>query len=372
MLWRCVLVGLVVLGAPLAAVAQWGIQDAHTTADLRGIDSLGKGVAWASGSHGTVLRTEDAGFVWQLCTVPPGAEALDFRGIQAFDHNTAIVMSSGKGDLSRLYKTTDGCQSWTLVATNPDKEGFWDAVWFEPNGKALFILGDPVQGAFRLFSSQVDERKMQFGKLESNWNGHPITASPGESAFAASNSLFAYSVGDGTFSFITGGARSEIIREEHGLDSKKGMFSEWSRNALPFLAGDSSGAFSIAATDYDEKRKQKVVVVVGGNYKQPDLHVKTAAYSFDWGYHFSTADTPPHGYRSAVGYDKAHNAWITVGPNGTDISTDDGRNWRALRPGPGDAPEADQHWNALSLPFVVGPHGRIGVLRPEALAGATK
>jgi hypothetical protein len=51
----------------------------------------------------------------------------------------------------------------------------------------------------------------------------------------------------------------------------------------------------------------------------------------------------------------------------TDISTDDGRNWRALRPTPSEPADADQHWNALSLPFVVGPHGRIGRLRADAL-----
>ena len=66
--------------------------------------------------------------VWQLCTIPPGAEKLDFRGIQAFDANTAIVMSSGTGDLSRLYKTTDGCHSWKLIFTNPDADGFFDAI----------------------------------------------------------------------------------------------------------------------------------------------------------------------------------------------------------------------------------------------------
>ena len=103
-------------------------RDSGTTADLRGIDNVGGGVAWASGTNGTVLRTEDGGYLWQPCAVPPGAEHLDFRGIQAFDANTAIVMSSGKGDLSRLYKTTDGCQTWKLVFTNPDKDGFWDAL----------------------------------------------------------------------------------------------------------------------------------------------------------------------------------------------------------------------------------------------------
>jgi len=65
----------------------------------------------------------------------------------------------------------------------------------------------------------------------------------------------------------------------------------------------------------------------------------------------------------------AAKTWITVGPNGTDISTDDGRNWRALHPDPAlhEAPDADRDWNALSLPFVVGPHGRIGKLNPQAL-----
>jgi len=33
-----------------------------------------------------------------------------------------------------------------------------------------------------------------------------------------------------------------------------------------------------------------------------------------------------------------------------------------------EAPDADRDWNALSLPFVVGPHGRIGKLNPKALA----
>ena len=62
----------------------WKMQDSRTTADLKGIDSLGGGVAWASDTNGTVLRNEDAGFVWQLRTVPTGADNLDFRWVQAF------------------------------------------------------------------------------------------------------------------------------------------------------------------------------------------------------------------------------------------------------------------------------------------------
>ena len=80
--------------AALTATAhsQWQLQPAPTTADLRGIDNVGNGIAWASGTNGTILRTTDSGAHWQLCTIPPNAEHLDFRGIQAFDATTAIVM----------------------------------------------------------------------------------------------------------------------------------------------------------------------------------------------------------------------------------------------------------------------------------------
>jgi hypothetical protein len=115
--------------------AQWQLQDAHTTADLRGIDNVGSGVAWASGSDGTILRTEDAGIVWQLCAKPPNADHLDFRAIQAFDNSTAIIMSSGKGDLSRLYKTsTDDGRNWRALKPDPkfndppDADQHWNAL----------------------------------------------------------------------------------------------------------------------------------------------------------------------------------------------------------------------------------------------------
>src|SRR5271154_7140605 len=142
---------LLLLTATLATKkihAQWDIEESHTTASLRGIHNVGGGVAWASGTNGTVLRTEDGGYLWQTCTIPPGAEKLDFRGIQAFDENTAIVMSSGPGDQSRLYKTTDGCQTWHLLFTNPDKEGFWDAIKFVDRTRG-YLLGDPVKDRFR-------------------------------------------------------------------------------------------------------------------------------------------------------------------------------------------------------------------------------
>ncbi len=373
--------------------AQWQIQDAHITADLRGIDYVGNGVAWASGSNGTVLRTEDLGFVWQLCAMPPGAEKLDFRGIQAFDNNTAIVMSSGKGDLSRLYKTTDGCQTWKLVFTNPDKEGFWDAIDFAESqsgpraGKGL-LIGDPVAGVFPIFESSDQ------GSSWTHWTGgdfNPATdakvkkasALVGEGLFAASNECLAL-WSQSQFIFVTGGSSGAELRHSDvtGYCQELGGRCTLSFEHLDlpqFGKGSSSGAFAIASKDYHKYFPLRLMIV-GGDYQHPDqtqgnavfvssrdgLHVPLTSY-FD----VITPQTSPHGYRSAVAYDPKTNTWITVGPNGTDISTDDGRNWRALKPRSGDAPDADSHWNALSLPFVVGPHGRIGILRGDALKAAT-
>jgi len=61
---RISLIGLA-LAVCGSACAQWQLQDSHTTADLRGIHNVGNGVAWASGTNGTVLRTEDGGKLWQ-------------------------------------------------------------------------------------------------------------------------------------------------------------------------------------------------------------------------------------------------------------------------------------------------------------------
>jgi hypothetical protein len=114
-------------------------------------------------------------------------------------------------------------------------------------------------------------------------------------------------------------------------------------------------------------------MVVGGDYKNPQvgtaLFVRHSVPYYEklFAPRVVVSATPPHGYRSSVAYDLKTKTWITVGPNGTDISRDDGRNWTALKPTAQDAPDADKNWNALSLPFVVGPKGRIGKLRPEAL-----
>jgi photosystem II stability/assembly factor-like uncharacterized protein len=354
--------------------AQFTLQTSNTAADLRGIHSAGNGVAWASGTNGTVLRTEDGGYVWQSCRVPTGADKLDFRGIQAFDANTAIVMSSGKGDLSRLYKTTDGCHTWKLVFTNPDEDGFWDAIIATRNGGLL--IGDPVDGRFAIYGSSDSglEKWERIGE-KTGYLHFRFDLSPyeGEGLFAASNSSAMGSPTTGAF-FVTGGPKGSFFVyggwSEHGRSGYP--IASFAKIALPLAKGQSAGAFSISCSVQLPSRPKLSCISVGGDYLKPDSIEGTAAYTSNidnlhkkW----TASKTPPHGYRSAVAYDPTTKTWITVGPNGTDVSTDDGKNWHALQPDPAmhEAADADRNWNALSLPFVVGPHGRIGKLDAAAL-----
>lgn len=346
----------------------WVMQVSGTMAGLRGIHAVGGGVAWASGTDGTVLRTEDDGYVWQRCAMPPGAEKLDFRGIWAWDANSAMVMSSGPGDLSRLYKTTDGCSHWKLVYTNPDKDGFWDAIafWGGERVTALgdeegVMLGDPVQGHFERFDLA---RRGDSISRDAELNTTP--ASKDQGAFAASNSSIA--LGDRfqredhpILWFGTGGNPGPFVYRLVGRYAAVSDYSDyrrklaahrWMRAPVPLASGKAAGVFSLAFRDAEHG------MAVGGDYSKPNEIAGTAAWTADGGEHWTAAARPPQGYRSAVAWDAEARAWISVGTNGSDISYDDGKMWAGLD---------DGDWNALSLPWVVGPKGRIARLDPGKL-----
>ncbi len=377
------------------AGAQWRLEDSHTTADLRGIDNVGGGVAWAAGTSGTVLRTEDGGHLWQPCSVPPDGGNLDFRGIQAFDANTAIVMSSGKGELSRIYKTTDGCATWKLVFTDPAPDGFWDAMVMADRQTGT-LIGDAVRGHSKAEGAGDRDSAFVFptyhtvdgGETWSRDDGGMLSASVGqggqpvESIFAASNSSFLLE--HDMMLFLTGGTSNGLHYLQYLVGGTSAACKEsckiMSQTGSELAAGDDAGGFSLAANyrlDAEERpMTSRILVAVGGDFSKPDSSSGTASVcrpKLAGGltqFTCEAAQTLPHGYRSAVAYDAARRTWITVGPNGTDISTDDGRNWRPVHPDGAlrEGADADRDWNALSLPFVVGPRGRIGKLDPAALA----
>ena len=323
------------------------MQQSHTTAGLRGIHNVGGGVVWASGTQGTVLHTINDGQTWQTCATPLGGEKLDFRGVQAFDANTAIVMASGPGGLSRLYKTVDACRTWKLVLTNPDESGFWDALQFAGPGFGV-LIGDQVRGHFAAFFSR---------DAGNTWRQFDPTAfatdDKTQSFFAASNTSLLVDAKNSKMYMITGGGTTAVT----AIDGYFTTMPKISHTHLNLATGGTAGGFSLASRMDGSKL---IMMAVGGDFKAPERRAGTA--TFFSGGKWQAPDTPPNGYRSAVAYDAGARSWITVGPNGTEISTDDGRHWRPLRPTAQETPDADKNWNALSLPFVVGPNGRIGKL----------
>ena len=283
-------------------------------------------------------------------------------------------MSSGPGDQSRLYKTTDGCQTWKLLFTNPDKDGFWDALVMDDRQNG-WLLGDPVGGHFLV--EQTHDGGAEFPGFNRRSQialaGSLLLLDPkGRGSFAASNSALALRPATQPKNpcqytmawFGTGDPDGALIlRLQRDVPKCSDSGNEtWISTKVP-IAGDNStsGVFSLAF------RNDENGIAVGGDYSKPNEADGTEVLSTDGGKSWLPAETPPHGYRSAVAYDSDKKTWITVGPNGTDISTDDGRNWRALTPTALDDKDADKNWNALSLPFVVGPKGRIGKLRTDAL-----
>ncbi len=349
----------------ISTVSPFQMEQSTSKASLRGIHAVGGGVAWASGTDGTVLRTEDAGFVWQSCAMPPGAEKLDFRGVWAWDAMTAIVMSSGPGEASRLYKTTDGCVTWKLLSTNTDKDGFWDAIAFSDE-KAGYLLGDPVNGHFVVRLIGED------GRTKSSPAASDPEALAGAGAFAASNSSMALVPADEesrslsadprlmTILFGTGGgadphtsqARVYRLAWHSSAGAKDFILPYWTYSAVPLAASNTAaGVFSLAVRD------GRAGIAVGGDYQKPDVMMGTAALTADSGRTWIASTKPPHGYRSAVAWDAADKAWVTAGPNGSDYSLDDGKTWLTL-----DVTDVKNGWNAISLPWFVGPNGRIGKL----------
>lgn len=325
----------------IAASAQWNLADSGTKSNLRGVHNAGQGVIWASGANGVVLRSEDDGYLWQQCAIPPDAGKLDFRGVWAWDSNHAIVMSSGPGAASRLYETTDGCAHWKLLFTNPDATGFWDAIAFR-NVQRGVLLGDPVAGRFTILETEDGGQHWTRNNLPG------LEADPrGEGAFAASNSALALSPDGKSIYFATGGPAG--TRVFHRVTNSH----KWQAMKLQETqTSDSAGIFSIAFRD------AKHGVTAGGDYKKPAQPDGAAAWTSDAGLTWTPAAVPPTGYRSAVAWDEKFRAWIAVGPNGSDVSNDDGHTWKHFD---------NSSWNALSPPWAVGPDGKVASLNESAL-----
>lgn len=324
--------------APMQA-RWWKVQTSGIDTNLRAVSAtyaydrngMQFPVVWTSGSNGVILKSIDQGKTWWRLHVKDD-DALDFRGIVAFSENRAYVMSSGDGDKSRIYKTTDGGETWNLQYSDNRKEFFLDSMACNYETECL-ALGDPINSKFTLL-------KTADGK---HWNPLPTdnlpAALPGEGAFAASNSCLIFSRQD--IYFGTGGPVARVFHSTDGGLS-------WTVARTPLVQGNASSGIFAVGTDGDR------IIVVGGDYRDPDYSERVAAASLDNGKAWQLAPHQPGGFRSALAHID-HGRMVAVGPNGEDVTEDSGAHWK--------------HTDSLNLNAVVildvgtgwavGPHGTI-------------
>ena len=319
----------------IAAFAQTlTVQNSGTDAALRGVSAVSDKIVWASGTHGTYLRTTDGGATWAAASVP-GAETLDFRDVEGVDANTAYLLSIGKGNPSRVYKTTDSGAHWALSLQNTDPNGFFDemAFWNPQHG---ILVGDPVDGQLVVMSTEDGGARWQRQKMP--------PALPGEGAFAASGTGITL-LGDHDVWIGTGG--KDAARVYHSADGGR----TWTVAATPIRADSASaGVFSLAFSDLQHG------VAVGGDYSKSAETAGNIALTSDGGKTWTKPPgAPPNGFRSAVAYLADRKVWVAAGTSGADISTDGGQNWQQFDTG---------NYNAISLVgsqagWAVGPRGRV-------------
>jgi len=304
---------LLLASATAFAQSTLQVQLSHTTESLRGVSAVSREIAWASGTHGTYLRTTDAGRTWTPAQVPD-AVTLDFRAVVAFSADEAFLMSAGPGAQSRIYHTRDAGRHWQLQFTNSNPKGFFDsmAFWNPTHG---VVLGDPIP-------DESGQLKVELLLTADGKTWRPIPpsqlppAKEGEGAFAASNTCIAIlpdawwkrgsygprealrdvgapqpEVLDWNIWFATGGKAARVF---HSPDGGK----TWQVFNTPITHGpDSAGIFSIAFRD------SLSGVIAGGDYKHPNADGPNLAFTHDGGKTWDLADIHPQAYFSSVAYD---------------------------------------------------------------------
>ncbi len=350
---------VLVFAAAASAQSHLVLQNSRTSESLRGVSAVSHLVAWASGTHGTYLRTLDGGRTWTPAQVPDAA-SLDFRAVVAFSADEAFLMSAGPADQSRIYHTSDGGQHWVLQFTNTNPKAFFDsmAFWDPKHG---IVLGDPIPD---------EAGKLKFELLETedgkNWRPIPGAGLPealeGEGAFAASNTCIALlpPAYPHHIWFATGG---NVARVFHSPDGGE----HWNVAQTPIVHGPASaGIFSMAF------RNDNDGVIAGGDYKKSNADGPNLALTHDGGKTWQLATIRQQAYFSAVAYgaSKAPKQKTSLGERifvvGQDfvLNAQSSARGRRLQPGK----KAAGAFHAISpLPdggaLIVGAKGVIATLR---------
>lgn len=258
----------------------WQALESGITARFRGLSAVSDQVAWASGSAGTVIRTIDGGQSWEDVSVPE-SDTIQFRDIEAFDANTAIILSAGLPAV--IYKTTDGGQSWEQKHFSMKEGTFYDALdfWNENEGIAF---GDAMDGRLLIL------RTFDGGET---WEELPYEQRPqaldGQGGFAASGTCLR-AVGESDVYIGLGG-------QEASVHYSKDKGATWQKTISPLQSGQpTEGIFSI------DFKNDMEGIMVGGDYRGDSLTAINAAYTTNGGRTWLPvmSSMKPKGYRSGV------------------------------------------------------------------------
>lgn len=282
----------------------------------RGLSVINHKTAWVSGSKGSILRTENGGKSWDTLN-PKGYAAKDFRDIHAFNRKSALAMSSG--DSGVVLITHDGGKTWKEIYRDYRPGSFLDAMDIY-KGK-LILVGDGIlqQKMYLMRSENVlknDSLKAikLFAKDRETYYKQGFEPDSTSSYFAASGSNVQWT-GNQTYCAIP------ILDEKSMFISVSGNFIRF-RSRLPFKQQKAGGAYGFYL------HRNKTGVAVGGSFYKPNEKDSTACYTNDGGQTWTPCQTMPNGYRSGVCAHKRGKIWICTGPNGSDYSTDGGKNWK--------------------------------------------
>ncbi|MDE3236820.1 MAG: oxidoreductase [Bacteroidota bacterium] len=304
----------------------------NKTVSLRGLSVVTDQVLWASGSNGMVAKSTDGGKSFQWMQVS-NFEKRDFRDIEAFDSNTAIIMAAAEPAL--ILKTRNGGKSWYKVFEDSTQGMFLDAMDF--HGDDGVVIGDPInQHVFEAYTTDAGEHWKIIIPKDSVAKGEAFFAASGTNA-----KLLGIDNQNPAILFVSGGTLSRFFFNEYA-------------SVLPLMQGkESAGANSIAIHPFN-----KNIYVVGGDFSKDTVSQMNACYSTDKGRTWQQPVTPPHGYRSCVIYLSAETL-LTCGTSGVDISYDGGRNWQLISTESFHVAQKAKKGNTV---FMAGSKGKIAVL----------
>jgi photosystem II stability/assembly factor-like uncharacterized protein len=337
-------------------------QQSGTTNRLQAISPVNARVVWASGVGGTFALTTDGGATWHSRVVP-GAETLQFRDVQGISERVAYLLSSGVGTDSRIYKTEDGGDTWTLQFENQDPNGFYDCFSFWTPRRGI-TMADSVNGRFPVILTRN-------GKTWQDIGDQLPAAQAGEAAFAASGTCIATQGGKRAWIATGAATKARILATTNGGKT-------WAAYDTPIIQGTaSSGGISVAFRDPHHG------ILGGGELAAPTEFSDNFARSGDGGKTWQLGARTPfpgsiYGLSYAIGRsahgdgddgeddeqgeDEGHGhdhdgvLVVATGPSGASWSSDEGQSWTLL-------PEVTNYWAVAfgdhRTGWLVGTAGRI-------------